>query len=249
MTRQALTILLALLLGAFSLPAQNAYTGNGTAGGTTAFAGNGAASYTGAGTAAYTGTEALPPDFDPDDPDAIPEGYELIDTVIYVPAVAVDSTLVGKDIFRLLGTHGRGEGTVRISQSGEILSAMDSHMVNNAAKTLTGYRVRIFFDNKQTSRSDSEATMNRFKETFPEVPVYWSYVNPYFKLTVGDFRTRSEAMQLLSRLKNAFPAAFIVKEAINYPALDKEHAMVPDSVRVLRPIPGYEEVPEDLVSL
>ena len=29
----------------------------------------------------------------------IPEGYELVDTVISRPAVAVDSTLVGVDVF------------------------------------------------------------------------------------------------------------------------------------------------------
>ncbi len=180
----------------------------------------------------------------------IPEGYELVDTVMYLPAIAVDSTLVGKNIFSELSLKGRrGSGTVRISQSGEILAAMDSHFVYNASKTLHGYRVRIFFDNKQSSRTDSEATVNRFKETYPEVPVYWSYVNPYFKVTVGDYRTRSEAMQLLQKLKEAFPAAFIVRESISYPAIDKEHAMVLDTVKVLRPIPGYEAAVEPIYSL
>ncbi len=171
----------------------------------------------------------------------IPEGFELVDTLMYIPAIAVDTSLVGKNIFTELSDEERlGSGAVRISQSGEILAAMDSHFVYNAAKTLTGYRVRIFFDNKQSARTDSEATVNRFKETYPEVPIYWSYVNPYFKVTVGDYRTRSEAMQLLHKLKDAFPAAFIVRESISYPAIDKEHAMVLGTVQVLRPIPGYE---------
>ena len=65
---------------------------------------------------------------------------------------------------------------------------------------------------------------------------YRSYVNPYFKVTVGDFRTRSEAMQLLMEIKSDFPAAFIVKENINYPVIDKENAFIVDTVKVLRPL-------------
>ncbi|MCD8313163.1 MAG: SPOR domain-containing protein [Bacteroidales bacterium] len=182
---------------------------------------------------------------EPEDTLGIPEGYELIDTVMYVPAIAVDTNLVGRNIFTELSREDR-RGTVRLSQSNDILAVMDTHFVYNADKTLTGYRVRIFFDNKQSSRKDSEATVGKFKDTHPEVPVYWSYVNPYFKVTVGDFRTKSEAMLLLQSLKEDFPAAFIVKESISYPPIDKEHAMVLDTVQIMRAIPGYEETVETL---
>ena len=47
---------------------------------------------------------------------------------------------------------------------------------------------------------------------------------------------RSEAMQLLMEIKSDFPAAFIVKENINYPVIDKENAFSVDTVKVLRPL-------------
>ena len=53
-------------------------------------------------------------------------------------------------------------------------------------------------------------------------------------MTVGDFRTRSEALELLERIKSEYPSAFILKENINYPAVDREHAYVVDTVKVLR---------------
>ena len=59
--------------------------------------------------------------------------------------------------------------------------------------------------------------------------------NPYFKVTVGDFRTRSEAVKLLERIRGAFPSAFVVKENIEFPVVDKENAYVTDTVKVLRP--------------
>jgi hypothetical protein len=53
---------------------------------------------------------------------------------------------------------------------------------------------------------------------------------------VGDFRTKSEAMALLARIKGDFPSAFVVKENIEYPVVDTDNAVVVDTVKVLRPI-------------
>lgn len=171
-------------------------------------------------------------------PDSIPEGYMLTDTVVYVRAAAVDSALAGKNIFRempikLMG----GAADVKVHQSLAISTAMNRHFIDNAAKQMQGYRVRIFFDNRQSARTDSETTLKRFEAAHHDVAAYRSYVNPYFKVTVGDFRTKSEAMQLLEEIKREFPAAFIVKENINYPVVDKDNAVRADTLHVLRPLP------------
>ena len=113
---------------------------------------------------------------------------------------------------------------------------MREHIATNAKRTVSGYRVRIFFDNKQTARTESENTLKKFNGLFPEVMAYRIYANPYFKVTVGDFRTKSEAMALLSRIKGDFPSAFVVKENIEYPVVDSDNAVVADTVKVLRPI-------------
>ena len=97
--------------------------------------------------------------------------------------------------------------------------------------------MRIFFDNSQSARTESEATLKAFEAGHHDISAYRSYVNPYFKVTVGDFRTKSEAMQLLQKIKWEFPAAFIVKENINYPVVDKNNAVRTDTVKVLRPLP------------
>ena len=125
-------------------------------------------------------------------------------------ASAVDSTLVGKSIFNLLPN-------VTVHQSQAILASMNRQISSNSSRKMSGYRVRIFNDNKQNSRGASEAAMGRFKGMYPGVAAYRTYSNPFFKVTVGDFRTKSEAMRLLQQVKGSFPSAFIVKETINYP--------------------------------
>lgn len=160
----------------------------------------------------------------------VPEGYELVDSVVYRPVAAADSTLVGKNIFGVLPDN------VNVRQSQQIANSMSSHVASNKSRTISGYRVRIFFDNKQNARTESEATLKKFKGLYPDVMAYRIYANPYFKVTVGDFRTKSEAMALLSRIKGSFPSAFVVKENIEYPVVDKENAVIADTIKVMRPI-------------
>ena len=169
--------------------------------------------------------------------DSIPEGYELVDTVVYIRAAVMDSTLAGKNIFTVMPLKILGApADVRVHQSLAISTAMNRHFFENSSKPVEGYRVRIFFDNRQSARMDSEAVVRNFTSKYHDTAAYRSYVNPYFKVTVGDFRTKSEAMQLLRKIKNEFPAAFIVKEHINYPVVDRDRAVYTDTLQVLRPV-------------
>ena len=149
-----------------------------------------------------------------------PEGMVAIDSIVYRPSAASDASLEGKSIFSVLARDAKG---VSVSQ--------DPGLV----KKMNGYRVRIFFDNKQNSRGASEAAMNRFRGAFPGYSAYRSFTSPHFKVTVGDFRNKSEALRLLNQVKGMFPSAFIVKAQINYPPADRGNAFVADTVQVYRP--------------
>ncbi len=173
--------------------------------------------------------------------EAHPEDYELVDSVRYVRMQVLDSSLVGGDIFDILSRK-EGRGGVRLNQSDEIRSVMESHFESNAGRKLLGYRVRIFFDNKQSARADSEAAMARFRSLYPEIEVFRSYVNPYFKVTVGNFRTRSEAMGLFRKVIREFPTAFIVREEIEYPPIESGKDMYVDTVSFYRYIGAADEV-------
>lgn len=167
----------------------------------------------------------------------VPEGYELVDSIVYRPASAVDTSLVGKDIFKLMPKKSEGGAAdVEIFQSDSLMNAMQKHVAANSGRTLSGYRVRIFFDNRQSARVASEETLKRFENLYHDVVAYRTYANPYFKVTVGDFRTKSEAMALLERIRYEFPSAFVVKENISFPVVDRENAYVIDTLKVLRPL-------------
>lgn len=155
-------------------------------------------------------------------PDAgIAEGFgnvtdtlSFIDSVIHSRPSNQNDSLSGRNIFSILNDAGPGTGSVSVSQSDSLFAAMLYYMDNNRHRELHGYRLRIFINNNQTARHDSEKVEKEFILKYPGCPTYRSYSNPYFKVAVGDFRTRSEAMKALQVIKKDYPAAFIVREPI-----------------------------------
>ena len=65
----------------------------------------------------------------------VPEGYQLVDSLVYVRVADVDSSYVGVNVF--------GAG---VNQSEAIAGSMLKHIETNPARTISGYRVRIFSD-------------------------------------------------------------------------------------------------------
>lgn len=166
---------------------------------------------------------------------SIPDTHPA-DTIVYQAPPLVDSTLVGSDIFDILHLKKSGDkGSVSVHQSKVVEESMRNHVVANKVRTLNGYRIRIFFDNSQNARQNSGGAYGTFLKIFKGIPAYRSYVNPYFKVSVGDFRTKAEAMEKLIHIKKVFPAAFIVKEKIKFPEVDKAALEdLPDSLEVFK---------------
>lgn len=125
--------------------------------------------------------------------------------------IAIDSTLVGLNVFDLV------PGGVR--QSATVDSAVRSRIAANRTKMVNGFRIRLYFNSAKNAREESAALMRRFNALYPRIPVYRSYSTPNFKVTAGSFRTRAEAEYLLARLKTDFPDAFIVRERFRFPSM------------------------------
>ena len=123
----------------------------------------------------------------------------------------VDSTLVGRSVLSVLGSG------VTVNQSSAMKSAFDSYVSANASKRVTGYRIRVYYENNQNARNRSEAIARTISGTYPGIGVYRTFESPNFKVCVGDFRTKDEALKLYHALKSSYPTAIILKETINYP--------------------------------
>lgn len=120
-----------------------------------------------------------------------------------------------------LQAHKAGEGTVTIRQSESITQIHNIRYLHNAKSPgMEGYRIRIFFELGQFARKNSGDIMQAFMEKYPGVPVYQNYQNPYWKVSVGDYRSREEAIKFYNQIIKDYPKAFIIPEHINFPPLN-----------------------------
>ena len=136
------------------------------------------------------------------------------DTTSVGASQPLDSLLVGVSIFDRLAEY-----NTEVNQIPQIREAFSKYIEQNSVKKRHGYRIRIFISNAQNARAQSLEVENSFKKLFPAIPTYRTPSNPYFKVTVGNYRSRSDAARALTIIKEEYPAAFMVKEIIDYPEL------------------------------
>ena len=130
---------------------------------------------------------------------------------------------LSEDVFMAIQqTHDDG-GKVLIHQDPRISELVNRHILRNRRSGgIDGYRIRIFSDIGPRARQASDEAKARFFERFPEIAIYREYDSPYFKVYVGDYRTKNEAIKDFKRIRHSFPAAFIVPDKINYPDFENE---------------------------
>ncbi|OAV67654.1 hypothetical protein Barb4_02381 [Bacteroidales bacterium Barb4] len=143
---------------------------------------------------------------------------------------AQEGAEVIQTIFDSLEKSERGKGNVVIRQPALVRALVGSrrHGENveknddEAFLKLPGYRTQVFSGNNQRmSKEEAFEKEREIRILFPDVSTYVSYMAPFWKLRVGDFRTSEEADRLLRRLTEAFPTygkeMYIVKEEIRIP--------------------------------
>ena len=112
----------------------------------------------------------------------------------------------------------QNRGSLRVNQDSRvdrlIRRQKDVYAVSN---TLSGFRIQIFMEIGNDAVAHAESMKYSFTKSFPEIPVYLSYEQPYYRLRVGDFRNRVEAEKYLRLIKPKFGLAFVTAEEINPP--------------------------------
>ena len=112
------------------------------------------------------------------------------------------------------------EGQVQIIGDERIDLLIEKHKyLNRHQSTLDGWRVQIFFDSGTNSKRKATDALNPFPPRYHETKAYLSFKEPYYRVRVGDFRTRLEAEGFLHNIKADYPNAFTVSDKINPPPL------------------------------
>jgi hypothetical protein len=92
--------------------------------------------------------------------------------------------------------------------------------ISLSIETIPGYRVQIFFESGSNSRSKAMQVKDQFLSKYPGIEAYIEYHEPYYKIRVGNFRTRMEAQGFKQSIISEYPSTFVVKDDIILPNVE-----------------------------
>lgn len=72
---------------------------------------------------------------------------------------------------------------------------------------LEGWRIQLIFKDQKEEILPYQI---KFTNLYPEIPVQIAFDSPNYKLTVGNFRTRNEALKIKHQISKNFPGAYPV---------------------------------------
>lgn len=109
---------------------------------------------------------------------------------------------------------------IEIKQDPLLSEMLEWHVSNNKKdKQIEGFRVEIFFSSDADAKEKALKKKVEFLKVYPENTVHIKYVAPNFRVRVGDFRTKNEALKLFKEIKNTYPLSFIVTDNIDFPLM------------------------------
>ncbi len=109
------------------------------------------------------------------------------------------------------------DGKVYINQSVYLNQLIKKQISSNDNK-FPGWRVQIYFGAGQNAKYQSSKSKEKFMYKYGnKYGAYIVYNAPYFKLRVGDFRTKAEALYFKEKISKTFSSSWVVSDRINYP--------------------------------
>ncbi len=81
--------------------------------------------------------------------------------------------------------------------------------INRSRQFIDGWRIQLA---ATTDRQKVEREKQKFMQMYPDIPVDWTHVAPYYRLRAGAFLNKLEATQMLYRMKKDYSTAYPVKD-------------------------------------
>ena len=122
------------------------------------------------------------------------------------------------ELYRQLFSQDAGRGEIRLLQEEKLDEVMLQYM--EQGRKLGGipcYWIRIYSGSSHSARENAYETKANFLKKYEGIRNDVIYDDPNFKVYVGGYRSKSETLKLLNKIKMDFPTAFIVYDIIDFP--------------------------------
>jgi hypothetical protein len=122
-------------------------------------------------------------------------------------------------IFLTVNELNAQQGYVKVNAQPQLDTLLKISRNNPQLQPIEGFRIQIFMESGNAAVERAQAAIARHQEFFPEDKAYLSFGQPYYRVRVGDYRTRLEAEGKLQQIIRIFGQAFVIKDIIEPPPL------------------------------
>jgi len=136
--------------------------------------------------------------------------------------ISLSASLYGQDDFKIVDLLNKNRSEEEkemliIRQDSRIDTLVNRHIIANAHKNgVRGYRIQIYRGGHRTAQDEANRVMAGFINEFPDIPTHLSFDKPnWFKVKVGDFRSREEAALCFYRILQKYPDAYLIRDDID----------------------------------
>lgn len=113
-------------------------------------------------------------------------------------------------VFTIMSLTSLQSQTVTWHEQEGIPALMERHIqLNKQQQYIEGWRVQLL---ATTDRLEMQQFLREFEIAFPDYKVNWVHEKPWYKLRVGAFGEKFQAIQLQHKLKEAYPGAYPTKD-------------------------------------
>lgn len=118
-------------------------------------------------------------------------------------------------------TIAQSNGSLNVNQDDRIESLIaKQRSLYYVDSSFSGYRIHVFMEIGNEALQHAQEVKKQFEKSFPDIPIYLTYSEPYFRLRAGNFRNRVEAEKCLRRIKPRFKEAFVTADMIYRPKIN-----------------------------
>jgi len=152
-------------------------------------------------------------------------GYKIVkeeinskqDTIIANDSLKgiIDSSMIINryNILEELQTESKKGGQVWIKSSTNVNTMLQNNIENNFKKgSYNMYRIQILsISSLNADIHKLEEIRDKFEKSFPNIPAYLKYINPDFKIRVGNYNSRIDCLPDLKLIEKLYPNCYPVK--------------------------------------
>lgn len=104
---------------------------------------------------------------------------------------------------------------VYINANTNLLNIIKNHKkLNKEAVEIKGWRVMIYMGSGKSARNQANSVKLRIRNKYSDVEPHLVHHSPYFKILVGDYRTRIDAESFRKKLMREYPNSYVVESEI-----------------------------------